>query len=117
MAFQKSRGNFGDRGSTRSRDRSSGDRSFGKKPFGKSKGGNFQLHDVTCSQCGKHTQVPFKPTGEKPVLCRECFRGDSPARDFSPRRTGGAPASDETAAQLREINEKLDKIMQHLDLE
>ncbi len=28
---------------------------------------------VTCEECGKETTVPFKPTGSKPVLCRECF--------------------------------------------
>jgi CxxC-x17-CxxC domain-containing protein len=28
---------------------------------------------VTCSECGKQTTVPFKPTQGKPVLCRVCF--------------------------------------------
>jgi CxxC-x17-CxxC domain-containing protein len=28
---------------------------------------------VKCSQCGKETTVPFKPTGGKPVYCKECF--------------------------------------------
>lgn len=35
--------------------------------------GPRQMYDVTCQGCGKETQVPFKPTGQKPVLCRECF--------------------------------------------
>jgi CxxC-x17-CxxC domain-containing protein len=26
-----------------------------------------------CSQCGKSTTVPFRPTQGRPVLCRECF--------------------------------------------
>ena len=30
---------------------------------------------TTCSQCGKQTTVPFKPTQGRPVLCRECFQG------------------------------------------
>ena len=30
---------------------------------------------TTCSQCGKDTTVPFKPTQGRPVLCRECFQG------------------------------------------
>lgn len=33
-----------------------------------------QMFDVTCAQCGVATQVPFKPNGAKPVLCRDCFR-------------------------------------------
>lgn len=32
-----------------------------------------QLYDAICSNCGKETQVPFKPSGVKPVYCRECF--------------------------------------------
>ncbi|HZE27395.1 MAG TPA: CxxC-x17-CxxC domain-containing protein, partial [Terriglobales bacterium] len=28
----------------------------------------------TCSQCGKDTTVPFKPTQGRPVFCRECFQ-------------------------------------------
>jgi len=29
---------------------------------------------TNCSQCGKETTVPFKPTQGRPVLCRECFQ-------------------------------------------
>jgi CxxC-x17-CxxC domain-containing protein len=28
---------------------------------------------ATCSQCGKETTVPFRPTQGRPILCRECF--------------------------------------------
>jgi CxxC-x17-CxxC domain-containing protein len=28
---------------------------------------------TTCSQCGRDTTVPFKPTQGRPVYCRECF--------------------------------------------
>lgn len=27
-----------------------------------------------CSQCGKQTTVPFRPTQGRPVYCRECFQ-------------------------------------------
>jgi CxxC-x17-CxxC domain-containing protein len=30
---------------------------------------------TTCSQCGKDTTVPFRPTQGRPVLCRDCFEG------------------------------------------
>lgn len=33
-----------------------------------------QLFDAVCSGCGVQTQVPFQPTGSKPVYCRECFQ-------------------------------------------
>ena len=29
---------------------------------------------TTCSQCGKETTVPFRPTQGRPVYCRECFQ-------------------------------------------
>ena len=32
-----------------------------------------QLYNVTCADCGKQTQVPFKPTGDRPVYCRDCY--------------------------------------------
>ncbi len=36
--------------------------------------GGAQLYDAVCSNCGKATQVPFQPTGARPVYCRECFQ-------------------------------------------
>jgi CxxC-x17-CxxC domain-containing protein len=41
-----------------------------------------QQHKVICSKCKKETTVPFKPTGTKPVYCRECFQDQKPNRDF-----------------------------------
>jgi CxxC-x17-CxxC domain-containing protein len=32
-----------------------------------------EMFPATCSGCGKDTQVPFQPRGDKPVYCRECF--------------------------------------------
>ena len=32
-----------------------------------------ELHDVICANCGKPTQVPFLPTGSRPVYCQDCF--------------------------------------------
>jgi len=32
-----------------------------------------QLFDVKCADCGKQTQVPFKPSGDRPVYCRDCY--------------------------------------------
>lgn len=38
-------------------------------------GGARELFDAVCAQCSINTQVPFKPRGDRPVLCRECFTG------------------------------------------
>ena len=40
-------------------------------------GGNSPMRAETktnCSQCGKETTVPFRPTQGRPVFCRECFQ-------------------------------------------
>jgi CxxC-x17-CxxC domain-containing protein len=39
-------------------------------------GGNAprrEMYTVTCAECGKQTQVPFQPRGDRPVYCSECF--------------------------------------------
>lgn len=36
-------------------------------------GGPREMFEVTCSNCGNLAQVPFKPRGDRPVLCRDCF--------------------------------------------
>jgi len=32
------------------------------------------MYKITCSDCGKEAEVPFKPTEGRPVYCQECFR-------------------------------------------
>jgi len=34
-----------------------------------------EMHSATCSSCGKACQVPFRPSGDKPVYCSDCFQG------------------------------------------
>jgi CxxC-x17-CxxC domain-containing protein len=46
--------------------------------------GAREMFSATCSSCGKEAQVPFRPSGDKPVYCSECFQerrgGTSPDR-------------------------------------
>ena len=45
-----------------------------------------KMYDVKCSECGKETTVPFKPDGQRPVFCKDCFRkkrGNSAPRNGS----------------------------------
>lgn len=39
-----------------------------------------QMHKATCASCGKRCEVPFRPTGDKPVYCSDCFEKDSSPR-------------------------------------
>ena len=69
----------------------------GKQNFGyRSSGGNIIMHKATCSECGQKCELPFKPTGDKPVFCSNCFgsksnfnrysRGDSAKSKFQEKR-------------------------------
>jgi CxxC-x17-CxxC domain-containing protein len=40
------------------------------------------LHKAICADCGKECEVPFRPSQDRPVYCRECF---------GKRKVGGAP--------------------------
>jgi CxxC-x17-CxxC domain-containing protein len=56
----------------------SGKRSFGSRgdnrKFGdRDSGRPLKMHRATCSACGKECELPFKPTGDKPVFCSNCF--------------------------------------------
>jgi CxxC-x17-CxxC domain-containing protein len=42
--------------------------------------GPRQMYPAVCSACGKETEVPFQPSNDKPVYCRECFQERRPAR-------------------------------------
>ncbi|MCX6667708.1 MAG: hypothetical protein NTV74_05665 [Euryarchaeota archaeon] len=39
-----------------------------------------EMHKVTCAECGKETEVPFKPDGTRPVYCRDCYQKHRPKR-------------------------------------
>lgn len=32
-----------------------------------------ELFKAVCAACGRSTYVPFKPTGSKPIYCRDCL--------------------------------------------
>jgi CxxC-x17-CxxC domain-containing protein len=36
--------------------------------------GRREMFEAVCTRCGKTASVPFKPRGDKPVYCRDCFR-------------------------------------------
>lgn len=40
---------------------------------GGGRGGPRELFPAVCAECGKDTEVPFEPRGDRPVYCRDCF--------------------------------------------
>jgi len=45
----------------------------GSSSYGSGYGSQREMHDAVCAQCGKNTQVPFRPSGDRPVYCSDCF--------------------------------------------
>lgn len=130
-------GDFRSFDSDRREGRSSGGRSFGGdrrssgggRGFGGSRGGfggrgrdsgsrdrrEMPMCDAVCAKCGKNCKVPFKPTGDKPVYCSDCFgnqRGE--ARPSGVDLANGSGASI-TQEQFKQLNSKLDQILDILN--
>jgi CxxC-x17-CxxC domain-containing protein len=61
-ARKASRGDFGGSGG--------GGYSGGRGGFSS---GPREMFTATCSACGREAQVPFRPSGAKPVYCSDCF--------------------------------------------
>ena len=38
------------------------------------RGGEREMFDAVCADCGKPTKVPFQPRNDRPVYCSECFQ-------------------------------------------
>lgn len=78
------------------------------------------MHRSVCSECGNNCEVPFRPTGDKPIYCNDCFSkigGRSPRRDFDRDRSARpsfASASNDSSdlkKELRAISTKLDLLI------
>ncbi|VBB08435.1 Hypothetical protein LUCI_3707 [Lucifera butyrica] len=41
--------------------------------FGRNNNQQREMYEVTCAACGVQTQVPFRPSNDRPVYCRDCF--------------------------------------------
>ncbi len=110
------------------------ERGFGKNRYSNRDSRPSIMHEAICSQCGTHCEVPFKPTGNRPVLCDICFKGGSSnvkpgkfKKDRAPKErvedntfwieTDGT--SDNSSAYLKKqfeiVNDKLDKIINMLN--
>ena len=50
----------------------------GSRGGGYSSGGGYrserEMHPAVCAECGKDTQVPFQPRGDRPVYCSDCYQ-------------------------------------------
>jgi len=65
-------------------------------------GGPREMHKITCSECGKEAEVPFKPSGDKPVYCRECFFKKKGITPRKPREEAKEEPTEETEEETKE---------------
>jgi len=117
-----------------------GDRKFGgdfkKRSFGggggfggdrRDRGDRPEMFKAICAECGAPCEVPFKPSGNRPVLCSNCFKGSArPEGRREERRFGEKPSFGGThefhkpadngklEERLGAINDKLDKLIKLL---
>ena len=127
-----------------------GNRDFGGRSFGGDRGrdGGFggrrdrerpEMHKAICSSCGKECEVPFRPTGDKPVFCSDCFKnkggdnsrdfrdgGNKGKRDFGRRddsqrfdgkrsyQKDSGKSTENYKVQFEQLNAKLDKVLKLL---
>lgn len=111
----------------------------GGRPFGGGKkfgggggrdGGRPAMHQATCSECGTSCEVPFRPTGSRPVFCNNCFGKQGGGRDsgrqqrfegerhekprFEDRKTDNVSSSWPVVEQIKILNAKIDKLIEIL---
>src|SRR5512138_2504092 len=41
------------------------------------------MYPAVCASCGKDTEVPFQPRGDKPVYCSDCYRAQQGSGGYS----------------------------------
>ncbi len=96
--------------------RSSGGRSGGS--FRRRDFGRREMHEAVCDKCGKKCEVPFRPSGDKPIFCSNCFERKDGGSQKSSRRSDFGER-DNTNKQLLEqvssLNVKLDRIIKVLE--
>ena len=136
-------GNFNRDRNNRDQGRRGNDRGFSRRDSGRDSGrgfsrggGNFgrpEMHSAVCDQCGQNCEVPFRPTGDKPIYCSSCFEKkggrstDRPSSRFAsdrpqrPAFVDRGPSQPEHESKEKEIlkaiktlNYKVDQLMKVL---
>lgn len=75
---------------------------FNRRSFG----GPREMTKITCSECGKEAEVPFKPREGTPVYCRECF---FKKKGITPRSEGPAKKAEEAEEEAESEEEEFEE--------
>jgi CxxC-x17-CxxC domain-containing protein len=81
------------------------------------------MYKAVCDECGQNCEVPFRPSGDKPIYCSNCFEGKGGGSSGrSGQKSSGRPhfeKRDNTNKQLLEqvssLNTKLDRILRVIE--
>ena len=97
------------------------------------------MHQATCNECNKSCEVPFRPSGDKPVYCKDCFaskgggekrfhddrfprkdfgdRGPRPSFDNNRRPDQSRPSSggDDIKRLLENMNTKIERLINSVE--
>ena len=104
-------------------------REYGERPM---HAGNKELFKATCSSCRASCEVPFRPSGDKPVYCRECFsasntnnpsrfsresesRGSDVRRDARPKQSFEFKREDEARPAKDNASEDIKRLLAKLE--
>lgn len=90
-----------------------------------------EMFEATCDQCGRRCEVPFRPSGNKPVYCNNCFSGqqgdqrpsfDRPRQDRFEKRDSfsfGAPKAAQaptvSTAQFEDLKRQISALHTKVD--
>ncbi|MBI2645082.1 hypothetical protein HYW94_02815 [Candidatus Uhrbacteria bacterium] len=91
------------------------------------------MHKAICDTCGTNFELPFRPKGDRPVYCNDCFgkksdggarpnkfggerneRHGRPSAEFFEKREKEAKHSREVMDQLKMLNVKIDNLVRLL---
>jgi DNA-directed RNA polymerase len=120
--FNRGGGGFGGGNRGGGRGGFGGGRDGGRPSFRREDRGPVTMTKVTCDECKKPCEVPFRPTAGKPVYCSDCFRNQGgPSQDRAPRRefndrparpsfVVGNEGGNDTKKQIEMLSSKIDKL-------
>ena len=103
--FNRGGGFGGDRGNS----------GFSRGGFGGGGGGNRgfggpkEMFRAVCDECGRDCEVPFRPTGEKPVYCSSCFEKGGQAGQKPPQRM--SQPTESYKEEFKQLQAKLDRLI------
>jgi CxxC-x17-CxxC domain-containing protein len=84
---------------------------FDRRDSSRSSFGDKPMFKAVCDKCGKDCEVPFRPTGDKPVFCSDCFSKSDRGTD---RGSSKNSSSGQSEKQFVMLNDKLDILIKLL---